>query len=208
MTTDREKTRRLEEVAGPVSRETAERLIALEAFFLKWAGRINLAAPSTLKDVWERHIIDSAQIAPLSDAADWVDLGSGGGFPGLVIGAFLRERPGAHIHLIESNQKKSAYLRSAAAELDLLVTVHARRIEAVESRLPRAATVTARALAPLDVLLSLSVTFLGRGLFHKGRDYRKEVELCRDRWDFDLIERPSRLTPDSVILDISNVRRR
>lgn len=207
--TDAEKLRSLETVAGPVSRETGERLEALEALFLKWAGRMNLVAASTLSDVWARHILDSAQLVPLApDATDWVDLGSGGGFPGLVIAVFLLERPGSHIHLVESNQKKAAFLRAAIAALGLPATVHAARIEGVAHGLPGGATVTARALAPLDALLALSQPFLGRGLFHKGRDYRAELEQCRDLWDFDLIEHPSRIAPDSVILDISNVRRR
>ena len=100
----RDRLEQIREVAGAVSRETLQRLEAFEAEFLKWSARINLAAPSTLDALWSRHILDSAQLAGLKpDALSWLDLGSGGGFPGAVMAILLRERPGASIELIESN---------------------------------------------------------------------------------------------------------
>lgn len=196
-------------IVGPVSRETAERMLEFEALFLKWAARINLVAQSTLDNVWTRHVLDSAQIFRLApDAEAWVDLGSGGGFPGLVIAVLRGDQRGRKIHLVESSRKKAAFLQNAISVLHLQAEVHADRVESVAGQLPTKATVSARALAPLHILLELSFPFLGRGLFHKGRDYRSEVAISRDAWAFDLIDHPSLIAPDSVILDISNVRRR
>src|SRR5690606_27866796 len=125
------KLQRLEEVAGPVSRETFERIELFEAAFLQWARRINLAAPSTLDVVWERHVVDSAQLIRLApeDALRWVDLGSGGGFPGAILAILLREWPEAETHLVESNGKKAAFLQTVLKRLDARVTVHRARIE-------------------------------------------------------------------------------
>lgn len=202
----------LEATVGPVSRETFERFAGLEALFGKWAARINLAAPSTLNDIWLRHIVDSAQLFPYAaDAQKWVDLGSGGGFPGLVIAILLRERPGSSIDLVESSSKKSAFLQIVTRQLDLPATVHTGRIEDVLPCLGAREIVTARALAPLPLLLELAAPLLlagTRGLFHKGRDYRREVKESSEHWSFDLVEHASVVEADSVILDISNVRRR
>lgn len=202
----------LEATIGPVSRETFDRFAALEALFSKWAARINLAAPSTLNDIWRRHIVDSAQIFPhASDARKWVDLGSGGGFPGLVIAILLQERTGSSIDLVESNSKKGAFLQTVTRQLELPATIHTGRIEDVLPALGPREIVTARALAPLPLLLELAAPLLlagTRGLFHKGRDYRREVKESSERWNFDLVEHASVVEADSVILDISNVRRR
>lgn len=199
----------LRQIAGPVSRETFDRLIAFELEFLRWTKRINLAAPSTLDSLWRRHILDSAQLAPLArEALRWLDLGSGGGFPGAVMAILLRERIGAAIDLVESNRKKAAFLQNVLTKLDTPVRIHARRIEDIKVLAPE--IVTARALAPLPLLLSLSERWLSsgsRGLFHKGRDYRAEVEESRDAWRFDLVEHHSVIAPEGVILEISNLRR-
>ena len=202
----------LERAAGSVSRETFERLVELRDLFLKWAKAINLVAPSTLNDVWDRHVVDSAQlIRHASIERDWVDLGSGGGFPGLVVAVFLKEREGGHIDLVESNSKKAAFLQTAARTLQLPVRVHVRRIEDAATSLPSPQIITARALAPLRDLLALAEPLFSedtRGLFHKGREYRRELAESSDEWTFDLVEHPSVVERDSVILDISNLRRR
>nr|WP_274630531.1 16S rRNA (guanine(527)-N(7))-methyltransferase RsmG [Mesorhizobium shangrilense] len=202
----------LKQAAGTVSRETFEDLLAFESLFRKWAARINLAAPSTLGDLWRRHILDSAQlIRHAADAERWVDLGSGGGFPGLVIAIFLKRRSGAHLDLVESNRKKCAFLQAVVTDLALPARVHASRIEAVVPTLGTPHVVTSRALAPLPLLLELSEPLLlqgGRALFHKGRDYRREIEESAEDWEFDLVEHVSLVEHDSVILDISNLRRR
>ncbi|WP_296746412.1 16S rRNA (guanine(527)-N(7))-methyltransferase RsmG [Mesorhizobium sp.] len=200
----------LQKAAGPVSRETFERLQAFEQLFLKWNRSINLAAPSTLDDVWRRHILDSAQLARIAPAAKrWVDLGSGGGFPGLVLGFLLAERPGASIDLVESNRKKASFLQSIIGQFGFPARVLAKRIDDSYSLVSEPEIVTARALAALPDLLDLSAPWLTKGaraLFHKGRDYRAEVEESAHRWAFDLVEHSSMTDPHGVILEITDLR--
>jgi 16S rRNA (guanine527-N7)-methyltransferase len=199
-------------VAGEVSRETFESLLAFEAIFRKWAARINLVAPSTLDEVWQRHILDSAQLARIEPSASrWLDIGSGGGFPGAVMAVILRERPGASIDLVESNSKKAAFLRTALSELGAPARVHAMRIEDAHAVVRDPEVVTARALAPLPKLLGLAEPWLSagaKGLFHKGREYSTEIKESAAEWDYDLVNHKSLIDPDSVILDISRLRRR
>lgn len=201
----------LEKAAGPVSRETFEKMLAFEAEFLKWAARINLAAPSTLESLWERHILDSAQLLALGrHAKKWVDLGSGGGFPGAVLAILLSQRAGAEIHLVESNRKKAAFLKTILGSLGAPAQIHSCRIEDAPSRVGEVEIVTARALAPLPLLLDLAFPWLtqdARALFHKGRDYGREIEQSRDAWRFDLVEHRSVVAEDGVILEISGLKR-
>ncbi len=200
----------LQRVAGPVSRETFERLGAFETLFRKWNQQINLAAASTEHELWRRHILDSAQLALLApQAMRWVDMGSGGGFPGLVIAFLLAERAGS-IDLIESNRKKTAFLQTALGAFNLPARVITQRVDASYGLVEKPEIVTARALAPLTRLLDLAEPWLtagARGLFHKGRDYRKEIEESAHRWRFDLVEHPSTIGEDSVVLDIRNLGR-
>ena len=200
----------LQEAAGTVSRETFDRLVAFEETFQKWNRSINLVAPSTLGQVWERHILDSAQLARIEPLATrWVDLGSGGGFPGLVMAFLLAERDGASIDLVESNRKKASFLQSVVGQFNLPARVVARRIDDSYALVSAPQIVTARALAPLSTLLDLSAPWLTtgtRGLFHKGRDYRSEVEESAHRWAFDLVEHPSMTDPLGVILELSDLR--
>ena len=201
----------LTDVAGPVSRETLRRLATFESLFRKWAERINLAAPSTLGDLWKRHILDSAQLASLKrKELRWLDIGSGGGFPGMVLAILLMEREGGHIDLVESNRKKAAFLTSVVGTIGAPATVHARRIEDARTLVEQPEIMTARALAPLPSLLALSEPWLSRGatgLFHKGREYMSEVEDSRYSWRFDLLEHASRTDPSGVILEIGDLRR-
>ncbi|MBA1143525.1 16S rRNA (guanine(527)-N(7))-methyltransferase RsmG [Mesorhizobium neociceri] len=200
----------LQEAAGPVSRETFECLVAFEQLFLKWNRSINLAAPSTLDDVWGRHILDSAQLARIApDAKRWVDLGSGGGFPGLVLAFLLVERDGASIDLVESNRKKASFLQAVIGQFGLPARVVARRIDDSYAFVSAPEIVTARALAALPALLDLSAPWLTKGsraLFHKGRDYRVEVEESTHRWAFDLVEHPSMTDAHGVILELADLR--
>ena len=200
----------LQEAAGPVSRETFERLVAFEQLFLKWNRSINLAAPSTLDDVWGRHILDSAQLARIApEAKRWVDLGSGGGFPGLVLAFLLVERDGASIDLVESNRKKASFLQAVIGQFGLPARVVARRIDDSYGLVSAPEIVTARALAALPALLDLSAPWLTKGsraLFHKGRDYRAEVEESTHRWAFDLVEHPSMTDAHGVILELADLR--
>jgi 16S rRNA (guanine527-N7)-methyltransferase len=196
-------------ISGPVSRETFERLVAFEALFQKWARRINLSAPSTLSDVWSRHILDSAQLLRIApEAQRWLDLGSGGGFPGLVMAILLAERPATHVDLVESNRKKAAFLQSVIGQFGLPARVHALRIDDVPASVGTPDVVTARALAPLPSLLGLAEPWLSAGatgLFHKGRDYRAEIEESAHQWRFDLLEHRSMIDPQSVILEIRDL---
>ena len=194
-----------------VSRETQERLEHFSALFQKWAKAINLVAPSTLEELWQRHIADSAQIFQLSPLPyKWLDLGSGGGFPGIITAIFLAEAHDGWVHLVESNQKKAAFLRVALSETGARGSVHPLRIESASTALPDCERISARALAELDPLLSYTSAWMigkeTRAFFHKGRDYAAEVEKARGRWVFDLIKHQSAVEPDSVILEISNLR--
>lgn len=189
-----------------VSRETFERLLVYEALFFKWSKAINLAAPSTLGEFWDRHILDSAQIASIQKPDGiWLDIGSGGGLPGIVMSILLRESPAGLIHLVESNGKKAAFLRQALIETGGSGQVHTVRIEEAYDEIGPVAIVTARALAPLPMLISLAHPWLksgARGLFHKGREYREEIKAARDDWHIDLIEHISSVDATSAVLEI------
>ncbi|MBC2883947.1 16S rRNA (guanine(527)-N(7))-methyltransferase RsmG [Ochrobactrum sp. CM-21-5] len=201
----------LRAVSPSVSRETADRLIAFEELFRKWSKAINLASPSTLADLWNRHILDSAQLFPLaSGATRWLDIGSGGGFPGIVTACFLQEIPGASIDLIESAGKKAAFLRTVAGHLNVPARIHSARIEAMWDKIETPDIITARALASLDDLFVLTEPWLTSGakaLFQKGRDYQREINESRVGWSFDLVQHQSAIDQASVILEISNLRR-
>lgn len=208
MTADR--LQALTDIVGPVSRETLDRLTTLEHELERWNSRINLVSPTTIKSAWSRHILDSAQVFALAPKPGiWVDIGSGGGFPGLVIAILLKGAGQGRIHLVESNRKKASFLQSMAGQLALPTTIHATRIETVD--VGGVDYVSARALAGLDVLLSLSERWLAAGAvayFHKGRDYRSEVEESLRGWRFDLIEHASAVEPDGMILEIARLQRR
>ncbi|MEM9106101.1 MAG: 16S rRNA (guanine(527)-N(7))-methyltransferase RsmG, partial [Pseudomonadota bacterium] len=110
---------------GDVSRETLDRLQVFVDLVLKWQPAQNLIAPSTIPDIWTRHVVDSLQTYwAYPEANTWVDIGSGGGFPGIVTAILLAGRPGSHVHLIESNQRKAAFLRTALRETGSAGTVH------------------------------------------------------------------------------------
>ncbi len=206
-----QKFEQLCEAAGPVSRETFHRIEEFQEFFLRWARRTNLVAASTLGDVWTRHVLDSAQLAALAPGASkWLDMGSGGGFPGLIVAFLISDRAGASVDLVESNLKKAAFLRAAAGEFALPARVHPKRIKDLAKVLEQPEIVTARALAPLTGLLDMAEPWLARGaagLFHKGRDYRREVQETVNAWAFDLVEHGSRISRDGVVLEVRNVRR-
>ncbi len=195
-----------------VSRETQDRLQQFADLFRKWAKTINLVAPSTQDDMWQRHIADSAQIFRLAGkAGTWVDLGSGGGFPGIITAILLSEYEDGWVHLVESNQKKAAFLRVALASTGARGTIHAVRIEDAPKLIPRCDFVSARALADLDKLLGYASPWLldqqSTAFFHKGRDYESELKNAHSRWRFDLVRHQSSIQADSVILEIGNLHR-
>ena len=197
----------------PVSRETAERLDRFVEFLVPWAQKINLIARSTIPTVWTRHVADSLQLLPLApDAKCWIDLGSGAGFPGLVIACALADRAGAVVHLIESTGKKAAFLREAVNQIRLPAVVHAVRIEDfVKNFNGQPDVVCARALAPLDELLALAHPLLktgAQGLFPKGQDVEGELTQASKYWNIDAELIPSKTSTEGRIVVVRSLRRR
>jgi 16S rRNA (guanine527-N7)-methyltransferase len=189
-----------------VSRETMQRLEAYAGLLQEWSGRINLVGRSTLPDLWRRHFLDSAQLLPLipPDATSLVDLGSGAGFPGLVL-AILGV---VGVELIEADRRKVSFLREAARIAGVEVTLRACRIEAVA---PRAVdVVTARGCAPVDRLLALAARFMGPRttlLFLKGVQAEEELTAARKAWTMTLSRHPSRSDPGGAVLSLQQVVR-
>ncbi|MEZ2130002.1 MULTISPECIES: 16S rRNA (guanine(527)-N(7))-methyltransferase RsmG [unclassified Sinorhizobium] len=197
-----------------VSRETQERLSIFADLFQKWSKSINLVASSTRHDLWNRHIADSSQIFQLFPApARWIDLGSGGGFPGVITAIFLAELGDGWVHLVESNHKKAAFLRIALAETGARGSVHPIRIEQAPDQLTVCDAISARALADLDLLLEYVQPWMRKNknvkaFFHKGRDYATEIEKAHGRWQFDLLIHNSAVERESVVLEVTNIRRK
>jgi 16S rRNA (guanine527-N7)-methyltransferase len=197
----------------PVSRETLERLDRFVALLLSWQSRTNLIAPSTIPQLWTRHIADSLQLIDIApDAAIWVDMGSGAGFPGLMVACALAERPGTQVHLIESNGKKAAFLGAAVAETGAPAVVHGVRMEKfVESFAGDAGVVTARAVSPLHLLLGHCFPLLRRGmrgLFPKGQDVESELTQASKYWNITADLVPSRTDPKARIVEVRALERR
>jgi len=199
-------------VAGlGVSRETFEALEAFAALVKRWNPAINLVSKSAVQKIWDRHIIDSAQLfafCPRS-ASRWIDIGSGGGFPGLVIAILAKEAlPDLRVTLVESDQRKATFLRQAVQSLGQTATVLSKRIEAVPPL--EADVISARALAPLDKLLGLVVPHLcldGAALFSKGARHADELKEARKAWRFGVTIHPSISDPAAAILEIRNINR-
>ena len=181
-----------------VSRETIDKLSTYEALLRQWQKTINLVAPSTLDAVWSRHFADSAQLLDHAPAAAkrWLDLGSGAGFPGLVLAIMLAPRKGAKVTLIESDTRKAAFLAEVGRRTGAPVDICPERIEkvATQSKLGAVDVITARALAPLPRLLELAAPAFSAqttGLFLKGREAETEVDAARARWAFEADLHPS-----------------
>jgi 16S rRNA (guanine527-N7)-methyltransferase len=197
-----------------VSRETTARLDRFVELLLTWQRTTNLIAPSTVAWLWTRHIADSLQLLDLApDARVWVDLGSGAGFPGLAIACALTGRPGAVVHLVESNAKKAAFLREAQRVTGAPAVVHALRIENfVDSFRDRADAVTARALTSLKKLYDQSAPLLGPetlGLFPKGQDVEAELTEAARCWNISKLTLvPSRTDRTGRIVVVQGLERR
>jgi 16S rRNA (guanine527-N7)-methyltransferase len=209
LTSDRAAALRL----TPVSRETLGRLDVFVDTLLTWNARTNLIAASTVPHLWTRHVADSLQLLDLApDARVWVDLGSGAGFPGLVIACALTDSPGAKVHLVESNAKKAAFLREAARLTQAPAVVHSERIERFAEVFSNSVNVvTARALAPLKTLLDQSVSLLktgALGLFPKGQDVDAELTEATKYWNIKVNLAPSRTDPKGRIVVIQELERR
>lgn len=189
-----------------VSRETLDRLQAYADLLVKWQKSINLVGRSTLDDLWRRHLLDSAQLFPLlpDGVRTLVDFGSGAGFPALVL-AILGV---PDVHMVESDVRKGAFLREVARVTGTSVTVHSKRIEAMEP-FP-ADVVSARALAPIAQLLDFAAPFLGpktQCLFLKGQNVEAELTEAYKMWNMSVDRHPSRTEPAATILRLSEVRR-
>ncbi|NDW06217.1 16S rRNA (guanine(527)-N(7))-methyltransferase RsmG [Jiella pacifica] len=192
-----------------VSRETLARLDAYVAMLTDWQTRMNLVAPSTLGDVWRRHVADSLSLERLlPEFSQAVDLGSGGGLPALVIAAC---RPESAVDMVESSRKKAAFLAAARTEMGVMGTVHPVRIETAGQVLGRAEVVTARALASLDDLLAMVAPHISREtrcFFQKGRSHEQEIAAATANWRFTMIIHESQVEADSVILEVAAIARR
>lgn len=188
----------------PVSRETIERLAVFVALLRRWQASTNLVGPATLAEVWERHVADSAQLVPLApEARVWLDLGSGAGFPGLVVALLLADRPRTKVHLVDTDRRKGAFLRAAIRETGAPAAVIEARFE----------TVAAEWEGPIDVVTSRAATdFLGlclavepllargaAGLFHKGAHFAAERDAAAEHFRFDLVEHQSRIGPGAIV---------
>ncbi|WP_294622435.1 16S rRNA (guanine(527)-N(7))-methyltransferase RsmG [uncultured Roseovarius sp.] len=194
-----------------VSRETLDRLECFADLLRKWNPRINLVSKNTLDDLWTRHIIDSMQIRELApdDIDHWVDLGSGGGFPGLVIAILALETESPkRVTLVESDVRKCAFLRTVLRETGANATVLNQRIEEIPGL--HANVLSARALADLPKLLAFTIQHLakdGVALFPKGASWQKEVEDAQSQWKFDYQVAKSRTEDGPAILGITGVSR-
>ncbi len=200
--------------ATEVSRETLDRLERYAALLEKWNRAINLVARGSLADLWRRHMLDSAQLWPLLPPPQGrprriLDLGSGAGFPGLVLAIMAASDGDVEVHLVEVDNKKAAFLREAARIAEAPVTLHVQRIESL-APFPVDA-VTARACAPLHRLLDYAAPFLRKyqpgapppvGLFLKGRDLDRELTEAREKWNMDAGLLPSRTDAVAKILRI------
>lgn len=200
-----------QEILGGVSRETLADLHTFVRLFEAYASHTNLVAKSTLGHAWTRHILDSAQLRRLApDAVRWLDLGSGGGFPGIVTAILVKGCDGAHVDLVESTGKKAAFLKSAVDRLDLPAAVWNERVEAISSKIRMPEVVSARAFAPLPRLLTLAAPWLAKGavgLFHKGRNFAAELEESRAHWNFDVLWHRSLTDSDAAILEVRGLER-
>ncbi|MBO6601731.1 MAG: 16S rRNA (guanine(527)-N(7))-methyltransferase RsmG [Roseicyclus sp.] len=198
-------------LAADVSRETWDRLVTFAEALVKWQKAINLVAPGSLDALWQRHFLDSAQIFPLrqQDAGLWLDLGSGGGFPGLVCAILAAEKaPELRFTFIESDLRKGSFLRDVARQTGVRISVLTRRIEDAPAQ--NAAVISARALAPLGRLCELAAPHLaadGICLFQKGANHATELDVARGEWHMKVTEVESQTAAGAVIYKIEELAR-
>ncbi len=193
-----------------VSRESFDRLQILAKLVLDWQKHINLISPTTIPELWKRHILDSVQLLPLipTGVSAIADLGSGAGFPGLVLAA----SHSAVVHMYEANAKKAAFLSEALRQMKCAGVVHRERLEPMQApiKMPKVQVLTARAFAPLPLLLNLAEPFMRRdaiALFHKGRDVDRELSVAVKAWTMRYTKHPSVTDTQSIILEVKELTR-
>ncbi|WP_380055934.1 16S rRNA (guanine(527)-N(7))-methyltransferase RsmG [Falsihalocynthiibacter sp. SS001] len=191
-----------------VSRETMSRLETYVELVGKWNPKINLVSRNSLSDIWSRHILDSAQVFEYGNlTGDWLDIGSGGGFPGIVVAILGQEHaPEMKVTLIESDARKSAFLRTVSRETNINATIITERVENVPPL--GVNTLSARALAPLDALLGYAKYHLsddGVAILAKGATHAREIAEARAKWNFELEEFQSRTDNEAVILRVGAI---
>jgi 16S rRNA (guanine527-N7)-methyltransferase len=189
----------------PVSRETEERLAAYVDLLAKWRKITNLISERSFGEVWTRHIADSLQLLALApQARRWVDLGSGAGFPGMILAIQLADQPDALVHLIESDQRKCAFLREVARATGAAARIHAMRFEALDvSTLAPVDAVTARAFAPLPDVLEIAKVWLTKGavgVFPRGKTTDAQLLAIPHLADFQITSVASKIDDRSAIL--------
>jgi 16S rRNA (guanine527-N7)-methyltransferase len=197
-------------LGADVSRETSDKLAILAGELVRWQAIKNLVGPATLTDIWGRHIADSLQLLGLApDTKTWLDLGSGAGFPGLVLAIAGSER-GLHVHLVESNARKCAFMRHVARLTEAPATIHDARLEdTVPQFVGRADVVSARALASLSDLVRWTAPLLKTGtigVFPKGREALAELTAASKSWKFEAEILPSRTDSEARILRITHLK--
>jgi len=204
-------------IAGPIDfaeafnvpHETIHRLEIYAGLLVEWQTRHNLVSSKSIPELWQRHFADSAQLLALAPSAKtWLDLGSGAGFPGLVVAILAANQGTLRVHLVESTAKKCAFLAHVAQMTDTTVDIHCNRIEELahsESKLTPD-IISARALAPMPKLLELAAPFfrpVTRGLFLKGRDAEREIEAAKARRQFTYRLHPSLTSNESSIIEVT-----
>lgn len=195
----------------PVSCETLKRLELYVDLLLQWQAKTNLIAPSTIPHIWTRHVADSLQLIDLMpNAKVWVDFGSGGGFPAIPVACVFAEKPGAQVHLVESNGKKAAFLREAIRVTGAPGKVHMDRVEKyTQSPVNSVDVVSARALAPLKVLCDQAFPLIERGaigLFPKGLDIAGELTEAAKYWNIDVTTVASKTSPEGCIVIVKGLK--
>lgn len=194
-----------------VSRETIEKLEIYADLLRKWTPSINLVSKTTISTLWKRHFADSAQILAVTNikSGRWLDIGAGGGFPGLVLAIICQEkRPGIQFSLVESDIRKSVFLRTVARELQIQTKIINERVEQLDPM--GADVVSARALAPLPKLLGFAERHLnpnGRAIFQKGEKYQQEIEDALEVWSFTTQKYPSITDSNAAILSLGEITR-
>jgi len=194
-----------------VSRETMQDLEVYAGLLRKWSPRINLVSKSSMPDLWTRHFLDSAQLIGLAKrkSGHWVDLGSGGGFPGVVVAIVAKsEMPDLRFTFVEGDQRKAVFLQTVVRDLSLRAAVVAKRAEDIGPL--SADTLSARALAPLPTLLGYVKQHLllsGQALLMKGQSFRRELDQALETWTFQSDEYPSITDGAAVILSLGGIKR-